>query len=69
MSLVPFSEFLEHRKRRLNNRSVLRDLSTLNDAGEHHPDTHDKKNVDETSHRVGADGSEQPEHNENQRER
>jgi hypothetical protein len=69
MSLVPFIEFQEHRERRLKRISMIRNLTPLNDNGEHDPDREGQKHMDEAAERVGANGAEQPEHTENQRDR
>ena len=48
---------------------VLGDPPPHEDAREHHADGHGKENMDEAPCRDGADGSEEPEHDEDQSER
>ncbi len=69
MSLVSYSEFQEHRERRRTKVLVLGDLTPYDDAREHHADGHGKKHMDEAPYGEGADGSEEPEHDEDQGER
>jgi hypothetical protein len=69
MSLVSYSEFQEHRERRRTKVLVLGDLTPCDDASEHHADGHGKKHMDEAPYGEGADGSEEPEHDEDQGER
>ena len=67
MTVVSFTEFQKHRDRRQKRVLVLGDLTPHEDAREHHADGHGKGNVGETTYREGADASEAPEHDENQR--
>ena len=69
MSLILYRQFQEHRERRQKKASVLGHLAPLDDARKHHADREHQENVDEPSHGEGTDGSEEPEDDEDQRER
>jgi hypothetical protein len=64
MTVVLYSTFLEHRERRQKKASGCGNVTTLDNAREHHSDRRNEENVDEPPHGIGTDGSEEPEHGE-----
>jgi hypothetical protein len=65
MTLISYEEFQEYRQRR-QNVSALGCLTTVNHTREHRADRLDEQHVEKTSRCVRADGSEEPQHVEDQ---